>query len=75
MMTIFMTRTKKFFWQSKPSNAVITATATNTVLSIILALAGWGVTAISISLLLEVIGITLVTALVLALLQKAFQQN
>ncbi|WP_125768128.1 HAD-IC family P-type ATPase [Lapidilactobacillus wuchangensis] len=75
MLTIFMTRTKKFFWQSKPSNAVIAATTTNIVLSIILALTGWGVTAISFFLLLEVMGLTLATALVLALLQKAWQQN
>ena len=66
MLTILMTRTKKMFWQSKPSKAVSWAIIANCVITIILVLAGWGVQAISIKLILMTAIVALITAFVLS---------
>lgn len=75
MLTILMTRTPGLYWRSAPSSAVVTAITGNLVLTLILALAGWGVTAISWQLLGGVLLLVLALSVLLDLLYVALQRH
>lgn len=64
LITVPITRTDKFFWQSKPSNWVIYVEAGDAVLSSILALLGWAMPPITLQELLLTLTISLVAAIV-----------
>lgn len=70
MLTILMTRTKKAFWRSKPSKAVSSAIILNCIITITLSLTGWGISAISVQLIIMIAGISVLTALVLTAIRK-----
>lgn len=65
MLTILMTRTPHHWWQSQPSRPVMGAIGTNLALTIGLALTGWGVTAITVTLLVSTLVGTLLVSLLL----------
>ncbi|WP_155285966.1 HAD-IC family P-type ATPase [Lacticaseibacillus zhaodongensis] len=65
MLTIIMTRTKKVFWRSAPSRAVAIAITGNCVLTVILALTGWGVAAISPTFIALAVVLVLATGIIL----------
>ncbi|NEZ89055.1 HAD-IC family P-type ATPase [Weissella paramesenteroides] len=69
MLTILMTRTNKYWWQSKPSFSVVGAISLNCVLTILLSLFGIGVNKISASTILLTILIVLVTGSILNTMQ------
>jgi P-type E1-E2 ATPase len=70
MLTILMTRTKKTFWLGKPSKAVATAIILNCIITITLSLTGWGITSISMKLILTIAFISVLTALILTVIRK-----
>lgn len=59
MVTILMTRTSQLYWRSRPSRPVMLAISSNLILTLVLALSGWGIIAISWQLLL-IIGLLVV---------------
>lgn len=65
MLTILMTRTPHHWWQSQLSRPVMGAIGTNLALTIGLALTGWGVTAITVTLLVSTLVGTLLVSLLL----------
>ncbi len=65
MLTILMTRTQHPFWRSRPSRAVLIAIGLNCLLTIILAIAGWGIAAISWQLVSLIIILTLFVAVMI----------
>ncbi len=65
MLTILMTRTKKPFWASTPSRAVTAAITINCLLTLLLAVRGWGIAAINPLLVGLAICIVLMTGTVL----------
>lgn len=75
MMTILMTRTRKFFWQSRPSNGVLIAIIGNTLLSIVLALTGIAVGQISFAWIIATFILVLIVGLVLDAIQVWFYQR
>lgn len=70
MLTILMTRTQHPFWRSRPSQAVLVAIGLNCLLTISLALTGWGITAIGWSLIGTIIFLTLIVALLITGVQS-----
>lgn len=71
MLTILMTRTQKPFWASRPSRAVAVAIGCNCALTLVLALTGWGIAALSPALIGLAIVITLLTGIVLTAIRFA----
>lgn len=71
MLTILMTRTPNPFWASVPSRAVAVAISGNCALTLVLALNGWGIAALSPSLIGLAIVITLLTGIVLTSIRLA----
>lgn len=69
MLTILMTRTNKYWWQSKLSFSVVGAISLNCVLTILLSLSGIGVNKISASTILLTILIVLITGSILDIAQ------
>ncbi|CAM2756112.1 HAD-IC family P-type ATPase [Levilactobacillus brevis] len=65
MLTILMTRTKSFFWSSRPSKWVVTAIALNLFLTLVLSVFGLGIAAISIRLIIKLIILVLVVGVLL----------
>lgn len=73
MLTILMTRTQKPFWRDHASKQVNGAIALNCILTVILAAAGWGLNAISLTTILLAALVTLVVGVIitgLAALQR-----
>ncbi|WP_057769148.1 HAD-IC family P-type ATPase [Lactobacillus selangorensis] len=75
MLTILMTRTKKFFWQSRPSNGVLTAITLNCLLAIVLSVTGVAVTAISWAWIGIVFVLVLIVGIILDAIQVGFYQH
>lgn len=73
MLTILMTRTNHAFWLSIPSNAVMIAISVNSILTVVLAWAGWGIAAITPALLLLCLLIVLITGVILTVIEKMFR--
>lgn len=71
MLTILMTRTKKPFWANLPSRAVSIAIGGNCALTLVLALTGWGIAALSPALVGLAIVITVLTGIVLTVIRFA----
>jgi magnesium-transporting ATPase (P-type) len=71
MLTILMSRTQKPFWASRPSRAVAVAIGGNCVLTLVLALTGWGIATLSPALIGLAIAITLLTGIVLTAIRYA----
>ncbi|EKB5511873.1 HAD-IC family P-type ATPase [Listeria monocytogenes] len=65
MLTILMTRTKKTFWHSMPSKAVMLAITINCVLTVILSITGCGISAIDETYIGLAALIVLVTGIIL----------
>ncbi|WP_429971554.1 HAD-IC family P-type ATPase [Fructilactobacillus sp. Tb1] len=65
MMTILITRTKKMFWQSRPSNALILAIIFNVILSVLLAKFGIGLTVIAWSEIWIILLLTIMIGIIL----------
>lgn len=71
MLTILMTRTQKPFWANLPSRAVSIAIGGNCALTLVLALTGWGIAALSPALVGLAIVITVLTGIVLTVIRFA----
>lgn len=67
LITVPITRTKKYFWQSMPSNWIIYTELADAVLSAVLALFGWAMPQISSTALILTIIVSLVAAVLVDL--------
>ncbi|MFT9266734.1 HAD-IC family P-type ATPase [Oenococcus sp.] len=75
MLTILMTRTRKPFWRDRPSCAVTAMITGNCLLTMILALTGWGVAEINIVIIIQIAGIVLLTGCILEGAKKFWQKS
>ncbi|AEV96003.1 HAD-IC family P-type ATPase [Pediococcus claussenii] len=75
MMTIFITRTSRNFWQSRASTLILSATSGNVVLTIVLSLSGIGVAAIPLLTVSEIGILVVITSAVLDLIYQLVENS